>query len=522
VLGTSFGILLLACFSFGGTQSPPARVENRYAPHHIGVDGQGLGGIFRIDSTTARAGFRFTVPSNCTPEALWLFAGVVGNPGKLGLRFTPSLSSDVYQPDLSGASLLWPLPTASAPKWHRIELESGSVNFKTPRAQGEVLHVTLERQLGVFNANNRLELYSVRSRFPLQYTYRVESSGEPIQDDLNAFLYTANSDNSAEPYRAQKDNDASYHPLMLVECSSGSDFGNPYDVHTEVPIYGAHVYSQKMQLPQPFNARFAAMFVRGAGMAGDLGVPADDLYLTVVSTRLDHDAPPVVIYGPAPIARTTDRLFKSRSHWFGHWFPTPLQLVSSNLHEYNFELSSPGCALSSSTDGYLFSYSHSTLLNSPNYMFGRAERNGLQLEPSADAGIILRDYNAQTSIAIVDEIVGSILGPIPSSLFPTIARQGDSLRFGVLARNFAAVPTNTGGEVFSRILDRDSGATLSAAMLHSPIAANDENVSFHIFPMPAADIHMLVQVGHVEPPGSGLGGTLIVDDSVPLEVRLVP
>jgi hypothetical protein len=395
------------------------------------------------------------------------------------------------------------------------------VNFKTPLEQGDVIHVTFAEEAGLFDFDNKLELYSARSRFPLQYTYRVQSTGEPIQDDLNAFLYTADRSDSLQPSCAQKGFNASYHPIMLVECSAGDDFGNPYDMHTEELIHGTNVYSQKLRMPREFHASFIAMFLRGAGLAGDIGLPGDHLYLSVVRTQKSRDAIPVFVYGPTPIIRFSDRLFKSRSHWYGHWFPEPLQLLDGSDCEYSFELSSPGSAMSSSTDGYVFTYSSSTLLNSPNYVFGRAEYNGDSLGQSADAAIILREYENQTSVAVVDEIMGSILGPIASTAFPITARERDNVRLGVLTRNIAAVPTRIGGEIFSRILDYDTGATVSAAALHLPIGANNEDLLQHTFIMPAADIHLLVQVGHVEPPGAGLGGTLVVDDEATLEVRLI-
>lgn len=44
-------------------------VEFRYATHHTGADGAGLGGIFDIDSNTVRQGFRFTAPHGFTMPA---------------------------------------------------------------------------------------------------------------------------------------------------------------------------------------------------------------------------------------------------------------------------------------------------------------------------------------------------------------------------------------------------------------------------------------------------------------------
>jgi len=499
-------------------------LEQRYAPHHVGADGPGLGGIFRLDRATARAGFRLSVPSDCTPAALWIFAATRGSPGTLRVRFGLGDPVNPRQPDPGLASFSWSAPADAPAQWMRIALGPG---FQGRLLAGAPLHAVFEPESGAFDAGNLVELISVRSRFPLQFTQRVQADGARLQDDLNAFLYSPDLSHPASPYCAQKNGNASFHPIAVVECSRGEHFGNPFDRHTEHLIYGAERFAMVVRPPLDLAACFVAMFLRGAGIAGaggTPGLPADACYLSVFARPVGAQQG-TLLHGPVPIVRQGDRLFRSRSHWFGLWADPPFKLPAGDAQEYVFELSSPGCALANPNDAYVFSADSSTLEGlDVRYVFGQAQSSAGALSPTAISGLIVRDDPpGNTSLALVDEIVGSISAPPGhvTAAFPLTAKSGDTLDFGVMVRNVADVPTAQGGELWSEVLDADDAAVLSPAQLHAQVSGHNESLLLHRVPMPKHDLHLLVRCGHVFPAGAGLGGARIVDDQVPLEVRRV-
>jgi hypothetical protein len=427
------------------------------------------------------------------------------------------------QPDWTAGTFVWQPPSDAAPQWLRITL---GADF-TPRLfAGAAVHVVFEPHTGPFDANNQLELYSVRSRFPLQFTFRTQADGSRLQDDFNSFMYTPDSAAAASPYCAQKSGNASFHPIAVVECSRGEHFGNPYDVHSEELIFGANRFSMLVRTPTDVSATFVAMFLRGAGIAGSGGVPGlpnDACYLSVFARRKGSGVS-TLVHGPTALVELGDRLFKSRSHWFGRWMDAPFKLASADAAEYIFELSSPGCALVTPNDAYLFSYDSSSLTAlAVGYAFGRVQRGGIDVSPTAVSGLVVRDdHPARTSLAWIDELTGSISAPPAhaSNVFPLAANAGDTLQFRVLVRNITNLPAALGGELWSEVRDADSGAVLSAARLHAELGGHDENGLVHSLDMPAADLHLEVRCGHVQPAGAGLGGLLVLDDRVPLEVRV--
>lgn len=495
-------------------------LENRYAPHYVGKDGGG--GIFSIDGSAARVGWRLSVPRDCTPEALWVYYRTAGSFGQVRLRLCPGLASDPRQPDLSGGSIRWvPQPSAS-PRWERIDLAQGTTSFKSLLAEGDALHVVLERQSGVFSPTDRVDVVTVRSRFPIQHG-PYSTDGDTYRDDLSAVLRTPAHTDPSQPYVVQRETFASYHPIFLLECSDGPSIGNPYDRHLEIPIFGPHAYAHYAFLPSAMDVSMIAMPVRGAGSPGDSGAPSDHLYLEVFRHQLP-DGVPELVFGPAKLVDKGDQMFLGRTHWFSLFAGSPLHLEAGNSAMYAFVVSSPGSGLLATTDGYLLSIEQSTLPHSvapPTWAWRRSYAgpwpqvfsSAQQRSILTDCGLILRDTPSGV-VAIVDEISGA---PLP---WPSHATPGTTIQFpNLLVRNVGA---NAGAsDVWSRVRDADSLAVLSGPTLHAAMDHHKENGVAHQFTMPSQDVRLLLECGHCSPAGSGLGGTLVVDDHAPGEVRRI-
>ncbi len=489
---------------------------------HVGNDPTivvGGGGLFRVDSSTRRIGFRFTLPEACTPDRLWIYYQTVGSPGNglLKFRLVPGSASDPSQPDLTLGTIRVSVPFSATPRWIALPLfEAGGVDFRVHRQGGTVMHATFERQSGTFDGSNHFDLIGVRARFPLQFTSR-STNDLSTRDDMNAMLASDNPLDTSMPYCAQRRDNASFHPLFLLDCADVDSFGNPYNVHTEDLIYGDNKYSAQIQIQNNQQVEFVALYLRGAGTAGDPGLPADSCWLTIYRQPLQplpldymNNVP---IYGPVEIINPSDRLFKSRSHWFG-LFLSPSRLFVPGWR-YVFEASAPGCSLALPTDAYLFSVDSSTLVKvppAPSFLNGDAfaAYNNASLG-DGDTPLILDDIQPHP-IAIIDEMSPAEASSFPGE-WPHVAKFNDTVTIGLLVRNIGTA--SGAADIWSQLVD-STGALLSGPFFHNATSKNNENLVTHQFTMPNADLHFTYVCGHME------NGVPIADDFAPGEVRLVP
>lgn len=535
------------------TYSEPTttRVETAYAPYHLGHTNPGLG-LFVLDDHFKRLGLRSTSPNDCVPAAIWLFVETVGTQAagaaSYRIRVARSLASDAWQPDLTGGSVRWFFPDNAAPGWQRISL-SAAPELLTPILEGEIIHVTVERQTGTIDSGHHAKIYGVKSRQPLQYTFRSDESGAAIRDEYLAQLYSASPADPAQPYAPVCGDNSSIEPIWWLETSQGAGFGNPFDVVEERQVYGADQGPDSLEISVRIPARleldFWSLSMRGSGPNAALGGPQDDLYLTI------RDAEGTVVLDQTPIVDRDGRLFQGRPHPFGYFLPIPRTLRRGE--RYLFSLSSPlseGDSFSVN-DSYLVTVVASTLdvaiWNGQGGVDAYVVAGGTVLSPRRQAGLLLQD-RPPTPVAFVDEFNNRVTAPPASVTTQTlsVARDGDTVVFAGITRNTGLLSDGiSGAELWARLIDLDSGDAPAGysgdLILTGPLGMipslpqNDETTtsqwSFSLT-MAAVPLHLAIQTGHALTPGdlsiSGSGpsarlaGALVVDDQSPFELYPIP
>lgn len=513
------------------------RVDDLYAPYHIGLTSVALG-LFAIDNLTKRYGWRATVPHNCTPSILWFYNSVAGAGSGEAIRisFGKGLASNPRLPDPAAATIDWTLPAATALGWTSIDISSVATALRV----GDVLHVSFTKVSGARSAT----FHAVRSRFPLQYTSRLDNLLQPLRDDLNVAMYTTDiTAPTADPYAAQRGDNSSMHPIWWMQCADGEGFGNPYDSIEEVKIYGAdggaNAWAISFTVPRRIDANFLAINVRGSGSGGTQ--PTDHLYVTI------KDASGAIVYGPSTFLSKTAALKQGRPHWFAS-FITEARLNPGQ--RYTARFFSTACADAFANDSYLLTIVESTLgaqepvrLVTDQY----ATQAGAQYNPagaatSARFGFMLRDYPVQVPISVIDEWTTQITAPAPHvATGITKAYAGDTIRLTGLSRNIGSLSDGSaGGEMWMRVIDLSTGLAptgytpsdriiTGASGLVASLAQNQEHTGNEWiidFTMPNADINFRVETGHAKYPGTlslvggRLSGELVLDDWSPAEIRL--
>lgn len=528
------------------------RVETAYAPYHLGHTDPSLG-LFVLDDHDKRLGLRATAPNDCIPAAIWLFVETVGTQASgaasYRVRLARSLSSDAWQPDLTGGSVRWSFPDNAAPGWQRIDL-SESPELLTPILEGEILHVVVEHQTGTIDSGHHAKIYGVRSRQPLQYTFRSNELGAAIRDDYLAQLYSGDPDDPDQPYAPVVGDNSSIAPVWWLETSAGAGFGNPFDVVEERQVYGADQGPNSLEIsvrtPARLGLDFWSLSMRGSG-SNTANKPQDDLYLTI------RDSQGTVVQGPTPIVDKDGRLFNGRPHPFGYLFPLPLTLRRGE--RYLFSLSAPLCEGDSfyDEDSYLVTLVASTLdvaiWNGQGGVDAYVVAGGTVLSPRRQAGLLLQDRPA-TPVAFVDEFNNRVIAPpgnVTTETLP-VARDGDTVRFRGITRNTGRLSNGIdpdGAELWARLIDLETGDAPAGysgdRILTGPLGStaslghNDETTvdQWELDAvMGAAPLRLAIQVGHALTPGgltitgSGgaarLTGALVLDDQSPFELYPIP
>lgn len=541
---------LLANFIY--SEPTTTRVEMAYAPYHLGHTSPALG-LFTLDDSVKRVGWRTTVPNDCIPAALWIFAEVLGTQGSgafsFRVRVARSLAADAWQPDLSGASVEFTPANPSALGWIRIPLDS-SPELLAPMLEGEIIHVILERQSGTLSSSKCLKLTTAKSRQPLQYTYRSDGLGQAIRDDYLAVLYTPDSsDLAANPYIPQRGDNSSLDPIWFFETSSGFGFGNPFDILEERQVYGAdggpNSLAVSVAMPARFILDYWSLSMRGSGPPSALGGPQDDLYLTI------YDENDEIVLDQTPIVDRDGRLFQGRPHPFGYQLPLPRTLRRGA--RYRFSLSSPlseGDTFSVN-DSYLVTVVGSTLdpaiFNGQEGVDSFVLAGGVVLSPRRQLGLILQD-RPPTSYAFVDEFNNRITAPPAHVSTATVgaAYDGDTVVFTGITRNTGLTSDGiNAGELWARLIDLDTGDAppgysgdliLTGPLGSTPVLVQNDELTTDQWSleltMGTTPLHLAIQTGHALTPGSltlvgsgsaaRLSGALVLDDYSPFELYPLP
>lgn len=504
----------------------PPIAGNRFVYMHVGTNAPGFGGRFALDAPGRLIDLRLRVPDVRTPTVVWLWYETFGSPGRVRMRLAHGLRSDRKQPDLAAAVASWvfvPQPAGVA-RWHGVAIpHAAQVAF----GEGATLHVILQPDTGTFDPQNKIELISVRSRPPLPFLPQNSADAgdmaSPYDDDV-AVLYSLDSSEPQLLFEMRSGNSV-FLPIVVLETTTGAPFGQPCERHDELVLAGTTLYGEQVLLPLEIQIDYVAMWVRGAGIPGR-GQPGDNLYLDIIEKPLDGGPLSKLVSGIV-LADKNGKVFKARSHWFGAFLDHRILLKSGATHAYWFVLSSPKSTGGTPDDAWIFSVDSSTLPISPvpTWLFERGKALHGQSQPfvlepftgHTDTGLILLDVNT-SSIACIDEIVSCEASSAPG-VFALSAHPGDTIGVSLLVRNIG-LDSDKYGEIWAQIVDEDTGAVLVAPTLWPEIVHNDERLQRVLFIMPAAgDLHMRYEVGHVDPPGAGLAGTLIVDDFAPQTIR---
>lgn len=539
-------LLICLCGALLASNSRAAVADssfNRFTSMHVGVDLPGFGGVFRVDAPDVVAEHRFTAQSSADIDGVWLFYRTVGAPGSLRVRIYPGQPAHPTLPKLStpiSSGTVTPQAPSAAARWQHVSLTPAHGH---PIATGDVLHLVLEPVPGAtFDGDDYIEVVTTRERTPHQYLPSSISNPQPtsLQDDAFAFLY-ARGAASALDACVQRDSSAAYLPIFAVETAAGGLYGQPCDTHIETRIFGRLGFGQTLRFPSEATFDYVGMYVRGAGQAFEIGTPSDDLYLDIIELDLETGLVRPVL-SKCVLAHRTDKLFKSRSHWWGRFIGLPLTLAGGPAKEYWLMLSSPA-STGNGADAWIFSAEASGLAGLvPGTLpsFGMEDSRAVyadvraliapaaeldvwpvfDLEPSADAAFDLAYFGpgGPASIGILDEVLGSTVDQngVPHGEFPISVAPGDTVHFDVIARN-VGIDTALGGSLFARLRNVDSGAVVAGPLVYPPLTENNESSLGMSFLMPAQDLHLVLEVGHTDVVGGT--GAAIVDHVTPWEIR---
>lgn len=524
----SLALALLALGSAPAIAAPGERpAQNRYVVMHMGgeLGPLGLNGAFHIDAIGKRASYRSTVLEDGLVTSVWLFHSAYGSPGalRIGLSFDDGMGLPSESlPAASGAFR----PTPGERQWAEIDLAQP---LRVHR--GDVVHVTIQPRTGpgaTFGPNDYVDLISARSRFPVPYAPAPGSDSAPSADstpyDPAATLLF--DDGSGVGFVQLRGSNSSFQPVYLLETSDGRFLGQPYDRHIEYEIDGNLIYGQEVRFERTVAFDYVATFVRQATPFE----PAGHLILKIY--ELDSSGH-TTLRMQALVARNADYLYYQRSHWFGTYLEPGFVFQANTTYVLALTMSAEG-------PGYVFSTEHCSLPARiglapeamPSYLGERSRAvvsndDGQSFQPlraPSDAAFLLGRYGVgrRTPIGVLDEISALTADdgdPATESVsYPYAACPGDVIGLSIVGRNIGFSQGPLGWPtLFALARDAETGAIVGQVdYLHVP--RNLEVPGCLEVTMPDVPLWRLsLEVGHF-----GEGGLMIVDDTVPMEIRRAP
>lgn len=359
-LGGASSVLLLALTGAAQTTSDEFIAYNRCAPTGIGSQGTALGtnaelnGDIALDRAGEVVSLRFTfghplappVPLTRKVEAAWLYVSRSGTAPNL--VYTVRLcASDAL--GLPGAALTAPAAFSAAaggPRWLRVA-------FAAPAGvdPGQVLHLLIEHASGPASANEHLVVHSSRSRHPLSFLpcdlFEAVDERTPADRELAVLVVEPCGELAIKQAAA-----LCYAPVFLIEHTdfpASTDrrlFGNPYNRHDELEVFGERVYGQRLVF-QSSGVQFdyAAMFTGAATTHR----PCGDLWVEVYEEQAG--GPPLLaargrlISGECQPGQSVSTSGSRRWHWYGAYLDATVTVVPGRA--YYVMLAAPDCGVHS-------------------------------------------------------------------------------------------------------------------------------------------------------------------------------
>lgn len=469
---------------------------------------------FRLDAPGRRASYRFTASQNTEIESVWLFYGVEGLPGSLMLSVKDDDGTLRPVSGLVSEAVLFAPGSGASPAWREIVFSPG---LRKQVKRGEVYHLVLEPapQATNFDSDDYVAITTSRSRHPMQFIPhgpRTEVNLRAPRDNALAFMLDAADGNRL---LVQRGNFASFTPIFAVRTTSGDIFGQPYDSSEEFTIARTEWFGQVFTPGSAVTIDYVAMYVRAAGISANPR-PSDDLFLHIY--RQAGNGGKERLLGPLKIIENRGQVYRGRSHWFGVNLPERLELTAGE--SYLFVAQARNCASGEDYDGYVFSIARSTLplpadevptyLRDASHAVRSFDSGGSfqSLGGRSDAPFMLgiHHVSVRPPLCFHDES-GQVGG------YPTMACPGDVIDLHVLGRNIGASSRRV--RLSARLIDLVTEEVL-AANNYPLLAASDETGRVLRFEMPARDMFLRLETGHM------IDNAFTVDDQAPFEIRLDP
>jgi hypothetical protein len=482
--------------------------------------------LFRLNSPTKKASYRFTLSPNLTGSQTINSVWVHYRTPATSPRFVLSVCADSnFRPGTVLASTVVVPSVVNSTGWQQVPL---SVSGLSP---GSVYHITLVPQ-GVPTGTKYIELSVDRGRVPVHY-HPTDAAGTAPLSPCDRWLAIMTADTSAAmpDYFKEAAANVGYSPIFAIELAGTGLFGDPYDELIEKHVYGAIEYGQVLTFSSSTTVNYAGFWTRAFGDAlstcpnycgssctlHDLEVqilPASNPTMPMVTATIPHGS----------------TVFRSRPHWFGAFFPDTVLPAGT----YYLVLRSPASSGTTPGDGWVFAATNSTLPLSetlvPTY-----QRGASYVVESTDSGTTFHTLNGLNGQPTKNADTAFMLGYFPDGATPlgmacdqgTSVPCGGGTPYAKFARTGDVVTTtvqcfnsgfNNGYFQYTRLLDLNCSPL--TAPFTAPTAAENThcNGGSHAFTMGSSDAFLWFESGHLDV----TSGALVPDELFPIEVRSYP
>lgn len=489
-------------------QSDEFVLQNRSTLLWIGgsplPQGSELTGVFLLNAPEKRASYRFRSPVDKVLSSVWLYFSDVTLPAGALLRL--SVKGDLDGLPIPAGSVATTSTFAPHVGWQEVTIP-GSLQLQ----RCLTYHLLIEPGTASdFTTLQFVELTSAVSRYPVEYQAEDPSSSEDGSFyDLELSLMF---ETPPLPLVSQWNaNHFQFNPIFAVQCTDGTRFGQPYDTHDELRVFGDLLLGQRIRIETATEVNHVSVFVSKARNATDQ--LEAELYDTAGASQFKAG----VVRDPTSVT--------GRAHWFGGKFePVTLQpgdyclmlrsvMPGSNPKGYFIPALRSSLPAGTSGDDGSFGGDASYMVSSPDNGF-----TFLALAAKPDMGFLLANLHSSegNTLAIFDE--GGVYHP--GGMEALVAQPGALLNYNVEPRNIGT----TLGPILYEIVVENTGTVIGSGQVN--VGANQDfggGFSFNNQIIPASYtsgslFRVRIRLGHTD--FSTTTPTNTWDDEVRFEVRI--